>query len=161
MNRVSQLNLIGVLFTVSVILSLPQEVLALSALEEWNAAARDALPTPVKIWLGLMLLSNLAALVFVRKHVAARWVFVGFLVSHFLVLIGFWVTETPILAGQVSLFHIIFWTPGIYMLWRTRKDIKWVSPYAVWAIIMCVFYAGSMLVDIKDAFIFLWHFFGG
>jgi len=35
---------------------------AVTALEEWNAAARDALATPVKVWLGLMMLTNIAAI---------------------------------------------------------------------------------------------------
>lgn len=158
--RIQTIVLMGLL-TVLAMLYYPQEAYALSALEEWNAAARDALPRLVKIWLGLMLLSNLAALAFVRKHVAARWVFAGFLISHLLVVVGFWGTETPILAGQVSLFHIVFWTPGMYMLWRTHEDIEWVSPYAIWAVLMSFFYTGSMLIDVKDAFIFLRHFVGG
>ena len=118
---------------------LPEPVVAsssvarLTALDVWNATARDALPGYVKIWLGLMFLNNISALAFVNKHVAARWVFGGFLISHLLVMVGYWRMGVPILAGQVSLFHILFWTPGFIMLLLKRDEIKWVSPYAIWA----------------------------
>ena len=130
---------------------------SLTALDSWDTAARDALPGHVKIWLMLMMLNNLAAIAFLKNHVAARWIFGGFVLSHLLVILGFWKTGTSILAGQVSLFHIIFWTPGIYMLWRKREEIKWVTPYAVWACLAIIFYLGSMTVDVKDAVIFLRH----
>lgn len=133
---------------------------SLTALDIWDPAARDALPGHVKIWLILMMLNNLAAIAFLKNHTSARWVFGGFVISHLLVLVGFWKTGTPILAGQVSLFHIIFWTPGIYMLWRKREEMKWFTPYAVWACLAIIFYLGSMTVDIKDAAIFLRHTLG-
>jgi len=127
------------------------------SLDVWNETARDNLPLYVKLWLGLMMLNNLAAIAFLKNHVAARWVFVGFVISHLLVILGYWGTGTPIVAGQVSLFHIIFWTPGLIMLWRYRSEFVWPSAYAVWVALVCVFYFGSMTVDIKDAVIFLSH----
>ena len=132
----------------------------LGALDEWNGAARDMLPIYVKAWLGLMLVNNLVAIVFLKNHVAARWIFAGFVISHLLVVLGYWGTETPILAGQVSMFHIIFWTPGMIALWLTRKTIAWPSAYAVWAGLVCVFYFGSMTVDIGHTYTFLVHAFG-
>jgi len=97
---------------------------AVTALEEWNAAARDALVTPVKVWLGLMMLTNIAAIGFLKNHVAARWVFAGFVISHGLV-IAMSAQGMAVLAGQVSLFHIIFWTPGMIMLLRHRNEIQY------------------------------------
>ncbi|MEP0068300.1 hypothetical protein [Pyruvatibacter sp.] len=129
----------------------------LTALDEWNTVARDALPTHVRIWLGMMFLNNLAALAFVWRRVAARWVFGGFLVSHVLVIGGYWGSGTPILAGQVSLFHIIFWTPGIVALVVKRSEMRPWSAYSVWATLVFVFYAGSMSIDIRDAAVFLTH----
>lgn len=128
-------------------------------LDEWNTAARDNLPLYVKIWLGLMMANNLAAIFFLKNHVAARWVFAGFVVSHLIVVVGYWGTSTPIYAGQVSLFHIIFWTPGLVMIWRYRDEITWISPYAIWAMLVCLFYFGSMTVDIMDAAAFVHHAF--
>jgi len=133
---------------------------SVSALETWDAAARDALPKSIKIWLVLMMINNVAAIAFLKNHVAARWVFGGFLISHLIVILGFWKTGTPILAGQVSLFHFLFWTPGIYMLWRKRSEIKWITPYAVWASLVVIFYLGSMTIDIKDSLVYLSHVIG-
>jgi hypothetical protein len=129
-------------------------------LDAWDEAARDNLPIYVKVWLGLMMLNNLAAIAFLKNHGAARWVFAGFVISHLVVVVGFWGSDTPVLAGQVSLFHIIFWTPGMIALWRWRDAIKWPSAFAVWAALVCVFYFGSMMIDVPDAAAYLAHAFG-
>lgn len=142
--------------SVCVALLLTPPASALSALEEWNAAARSALSAPVKAWLGLMMLTNIAALGFVKNHVAARWVFAGFVVSHGLVM-AMWAMEMQVLAGQVSLFHIIFWTPGMIALLMRRAEIKLPSPYGIWACCSLVFYFGSMMIDVRDAYIFVSH----
>ncbi|GAB5454748.1 MAG: hypothetical protein Hens2KO_09770 [Henriciella sp.] len=133
-----------------------QPAAALSALDEWNAAARDALPVPVKVWLGMMMLTNLAALGFVRNHVAARWVFGGFLISHVIVMV-MWTQGIQVLAGQVSLFHVIFWTPGMIALVTKRAELKLTSSYAIWASCSLLFYFGSMVIDVRDAYTFVVH----
>ncbi|MEP0068685.1 hypothetical protein [Pyruvatibacter sp.] len=130
------------------------DAFALGALDEWNTAARDAMPLHIKAWLGLMMLNNLAALAFVKNHVAARWVFVGFFVSHMAVMVMWW-QDITVLAGQVSLFHIIFWTPGAIAILATRREMRWPSAYGVWASLVLLFYVGSMLVDIGHALTFL------
>ncbi|MEM6556337.1 MAG: hypothetical protein AAF642_10705 [Pseudomonadota bacterium] len=133
------------------ILNAPEAV-ALSATDEWNTAAQTALPAHIKVWLGLMMLTNLAAIGFLKNHVAARWVFGGFILSHGLVMVMvMWAMEHTILAGQISLFHIIFWTPGAFMLLRRRHEIQNPSAYAVWATLSLIFYFGSMVVDVRDA----------
>lgn len=137
------------------VLSAP-DAYALSATEEWDAAARAALPVHIKVWLGAMMLTNIAAIGFLKNHVAARWVFGGFVVSHGLVM-AMWAMGQTILAGQVSLFHIIFWTPGAIMLLRRRCEIQYPSAYAIWATLSLIFYFGSMLVDVRDATLFIQH----
>lgn len=129
---------------------------ALPALEEWNAESRNALPTHVKIWLGTMMLTNIAAIGFLKNHVAARIVFGGFVISHGLVMV-MWAQGASVLAGQVSLFHIIFWTPGLIALILKRDEIKLPSPYGIWACLSMMYYFGSMLVDVKDAVIYIGH----
>lgn len=132
---------------------------AVTALEEWNAAARDALATPVKVWLGLMMLTNIAAIGFLKNHVAARWVFAGFVISHGLV-IAMSAQGMSVLAGQVSLFHIIFWTPGMIMLLRRRSEIQYPKAYGIWATLSLIFYFGSMIFDVRDASIYIQHLLG-
>lgn len=130
------------------------EAHALSAADEWDAAARAALPVRIKVWLGAMMLTNIAAIGFLKNHVAARWVFGGFVVSHGLVMV-MWAMGQTVLAGQVSLFHIIFWTPGAIMLLRRRSEIQYPSAYAIWAPLSLIFYFGSMVVDVRDATLFI------
>ena len=141
--------LVGACLSGTAILNAP-EAMALSATDEWNTAARTALPVHIKVWLGMMMLTNLAAIGFLKNHVAARWVFGGFILSHGLVMV-MWAMEHTILAGQISLFHIIFWTPGAFMLLRRRREIQYPSAYAIWTTLSLIFYFGSMMVDVRDA----------
>ncbi|MEM9178476.1 MAG: hypothetical protein AAGA89_02135 [Pseudomonadota bacterium] len=139
---------------------LASEAYALSATDEWNNAARIALPIHIKVWLGGMMLTNLAAIGFVKNHLAARWVFAGFVISHGVVILMA-ATGQIILAGQVSLFHIIFWTPGAIMLLRCRSEIQYPSAYAIWATLSLIFYFGSMIFDVRDALLFIRYMLAG
>lgn len=150
---------IALLICVSAIWLTP-EASALGALDKWDDAARLALPVHIKVWLGAMLLTNIATIGFLKNHIAARWVFAGFVVSHGIVM-AMWAMDTSVLAGQVSLFHIVFWTPGAFMLLRHRRDIQYPSAYAIWATLSLIFYAGSMFIDVQDASIFVQYFFLG
>lgn len=136
------------------------EAYALYATDEWDAAARAALPVHIKVWLGAMMLTNIAAIGFLKNHVAARWVFGGFVLSHGLVMV-MWAMGQTVLAGQVSLFHIIFWTPGAIMLLRRRSEIQYPSAYAIWATLSLIFYFGSMVVDVRDSTLFIQHALAG
>ena len=65
-----------------------------------------------------------------------------------------------VLAGQVSLFHIIFWTPGMIMLLRRRSEIQYPKAYGIWATLSLIFYFGSMIFDVRDASIYIQHLLG-
>lgn len=146
-------------FSASVAIGLTLPALGLSALDSWDSAAREALPLHIKIWLGLQMLNNIASLFFVKNHIGARWWFAGVFTSHaitFAMAAAGWV----VLAGQVSLTHILCWTPGAIMLWRNRGAIRWPSAFAVWIGLVGVFYVGSMIVDVRDAGIYLGHLLG-
>lgn len=126
----------------------------LSALDPWDAEARRSLGTPVKVWLICMQLNNLASLAFVKKHVAARWVFAGYFLSHALGLVMM-LNGFEFIVGQVSILHILFWTPGALALFVYRKEILQGGPYRIWAGLAIMFYIGSMLFDVTDATIYL------
>lgn len=140
----------------ALVTSLPTTAFALTALEEWTPTARDSLSTVVKAWLGLMMLTNIASLAFVKNHVAARWVFAGFAISHVIVMF-LWSQDVPVLAGQVSLLHLLFWTPGAIMLLKRRAEIKIPSTYGIWACVSLFFYVVSMSVDIPAAWTGVMH----
>lgn len=142
------------IFVIAIVCFYAQPAFAIDALDEWDNAARQALSTPIKIWLGLMVLTNIATNAFLKKHIAARWVLAGFILSHLvgalMVLQGM-----HLLAGQVSLLHIIFWTPGMIALIRHRQEIELPSAYGIWAMLSLIFYFGSMFFDVPDALTFL------
>lgn len=149
--------LLGLCACIAIGLTLP--ALGLSALDPWDDAAREALPLHIKIWLGLQMLNNIASLFFVKNHVGARWWFAGVFISH-AITFALSAAGWELLAGQVSLAHILCWTPGAIMLWRNRGDIRWPSAFAVWIALVCVFYGGSMIVDLRDAATYLAHVLG-
>ncbi|MEL6728889.1 MAG: hypothetical protein AAFP81_07205 [Pseudomonadota bacterium] len=131
------------------------EATASYALEDWNMEARRNMPLVMKIWLGAMLLTNLAAVFFVRKHVAARWVLGAWLFSHAWIAIVEGTGVYTVQGGLVSLGHIIVWAPAIYALYRYRAEIKLPSVYGIWASLMLFFYGVSLIFDVRDAFIWL------
>lgn len=133
---------------------------ALTAIDPWDAAAREGLAIHIKVWLGLMLLNNLAALAFVKNYVAPRWVFGGWFVSHAtsltLALQGF-----EVLVGHISILHILCWTPGAVVLVLRRNEIRTGSTaYSIWASLAIMFFFVSMIFDLRDATIYLAHVFG-
>jgi len=131
-------------------IALTTEAFALSATDPWDAAAREAMPIYLKIWLGLMMLNNIATIAFLKNHVPARWWFAGFVISHGLVIVV-GLQGMTVYAGQVSLFHILFWTPGAIALFFYRSKIRWPSAFAVWATLAGIFYCVSMIFDLRDA----------
>ena len=131
------------------------EASASYALEDWNMEARRNMPLVMKLWLGAMLLTNLAALLFIRKHVAARWVLGAWLFSHAWIAILEYTGAYTVQGGLVSLGHIIVWAPAIYALYRYRDEIRLRSAYGIWASLMLFFYAVSLIFDFRDAFIWL------
>ena len=100
------------------------------------------------------MLNNLAAIAFLKNHVPARWWFAGFVISHGIVVV-MGMPNMTVYAGQVSLFHILFWTPGAIALFLYRPKIRWPSAFAVWAILAAIFYSVSMIFDLRDAAIWL------
>ena len=136
-------------------MALTPEASASYALEEWNMEARRSLPLTMKLWLAAMLITNLAAVFFVRKHVAARWVLGAWLFSHAWIAILEGTGAYAVQGGLVSLGHIIVWAPALYALYRYRSEMKLPSVYGVWASLMLFFYGVSLIFDVRDAFIWL------
>lgn len=146
---------VSALVLVACALTLTPEASASYALEDWNMEARRNLPLTMKLWLAAMLITNLAAVFFVRKHVAARWVLGAWLFSHAWIAILEGTGAYTVQGGLVSLGHIVVWAPAIYALYRHRGEIKLPSAYGIWASLMLFFYGVSLIFDVRDAFIWL------
>lgn len=127
------------------------------ALELWNDEAKANVPEAVKIWLTVMMVTFVSGLIFVWKHVPARWVVGGVLLS---VGGGGLIAEAlglVVLSGYVALLHLIFWSPGLFFLIRERAISKGVSLYSVWAAVTTLVIIVSFFFDIRDASIYLKH----
>ncbi|MEO1027956.1 MAG: hypothetical protein AAFX02_02750 [Pseudomonadota bacterium] len=125
------------------------------ALEVWNMETRRNVPLLMKLWLGAMMIANLSSIFFIKRHIAARWVFGALILSHSWIAILEITGLYAVKGGQVSLGHILFWSPAIYMLIKFRSEMKFPSAYAIWASIMLFFYGVSLVFDIRDAAIWI------
>ncbi|MEO0962193.1 MAG: hypothetical protein AAFY01_07185 [Pseudomonadota bacterium] len=126
------------------------------ALEPWNMDTRVDLPIGLKVWLlGVLLPTFLASVFFVKKHMAARWVLGGFFCSHLWLTIVEVTGAFTVQGGLVSLGHIVFWSPAFYALYRHRAEINLPSAYGIWACMMSLVFAVSMIFDIRDAAIWI------
>ena len=76
--------------------------------------ARRALPSHMKLWLGAMMIANISSLVFVKNHVAARWVLGALIVSHTWIAVLEATGLYTIQGGLVAIGHIVVWAPHIY-----------------------------------------------
>lgn len=127
------------------------------ALQVWDSRAQDQLPLPIKIWLLTMVTVFSLGLAFVRKHLEARFVvggvILGILCSRVLI------PELGIvkLSGLVALVHLIFWSPGLYMLLRHRPFLRDLGLYRFWAGAATAVIIVSFVFDIRDAAIYLHH----
>ncbi len=112
------------------------------ALGDWNMAVRKALPLPHKLWLGGLMAVHLSSLLFVRRHVAARWVFGGFALSHALIAYVEATGRFAMVSGMISLEHVLTFIPGLIAIYVTRSEIRWPGAYAVWVGAVVVLYSG-------------------
>ncbi len=130
------------------------------ALEIWNAEGRANAPEAVQVWLRIMMATFLVGLLFVWHRVEARWVVSG-VVLGMLVSRGLGAyTDIVMLSGLVALIHLIFWSPGLYMMLTRRPFFHERSPYATWSAAATVVILISFFFDIRDTVIYLDHITG-
>ena len=125
------------------------------ALQLWNAEAMDRVPPAVEIWLYFMMAVLVTGLLFVWRHRGARWIVLG--TVGIVLSFGFLVPAlgmTPF-TGLAALTHLIFWSPGLYILLRDKPFLTGVSPYAIWSGLATFMIVVSFFFDIRDAAIYL------
>jgi hypothetical protein len=120
------------------------------ALGDWNMEVRKALPLPHKLWLGGLMAVHLSSLLFARRHVAARWVFGGFALSHALIAYVEATGRFAMVSGVISLEHVLTFIPGLIAIDVTRSEIKWPGAHAVWVGAVVVLYSGMLWNDLPD-----------
>jgi len=114
-----------------------------------------ASPLWVQIFLNGLFVSGLVGILFMRKHVPARWAAGGFLAGVFNTF--YLIPALPIvsLGGMYAVMHFILWTPGLYLLLKERAFLKSMNRYAIWAGIVVCIILFSYIFDVRDTSIYL------
>jgi hypothetical protein len=122
----------------------------------WNEEARASLPILTQRWIIFMLATFALGLLFVRDHVAARWMVGAVVVSHLssaavILLLG----PEHLKVGIIAIEHVIFWTPAaLYLLFKGAPTGR--APlYRVWRYAALSVAAISLIFDYRDAALFL------
>jgi len=132
------------------------------ALEVFDIKGMLATPLWVQLWIMFMMSMFITSACFIKTHSVARWVLSGFALGMIcLSVLQFGLKIQP-LSGLVALIHLIFWSPGLYQLLKTRPFCSGLipftaSPFIAWSGVMTLTILFSFIFDIKDAAIYL-HF---
>lgn len=130
------------------------------ALQLWNEEAMNEAPEWLQVWLLVLVGSFALGILFVWRHVAARWLVGGFLLMMLFVLFAAPALGLTPLSGLIALLHIIFWMPGFLMMLKERPFFKGFSLYGLWGGLITLVIIISFVFDFRDAAIYLDHVLG-
>ena len=121
-------------------------------MEEFNLAVEAAIGDNnlVSMWLNWMMAIFLLSLLFVWKHVPARYVLASFIATMPLAVLIFNATGKVHLIG---LAHLLVWIPLAYYLWTkviSGPDFNKSSWYGTWILLILATITISMLFDVRD-----------
>lgn len=119
-------------------------------MNQMNSQTAD-LPGWVQLWMNWMTVVFLAAILFVKNHVAARVAILTFVLTFLGAILVFYLTRNVHL---FSLVHLALWTPLLIYLYRKEfksGNTKFGSPYGIWLILLCTTIVVSLLFDVRDA----------
>jgi hypothetical protein len=124
-------------------------------MEEMSAAIEAVSSPAVGIWINWMGLIFLASLIFVYRHVSARFILGTIILTAPLALVIFKKTGSPHLIGVA---HILLWLPlGVYLV-KTEvlhKTVKLRSAYGVYLVLLLATITISLVFDIRDTLLIL------
>lgn len=108
-----------------------------------------ALPRWVQLWMRWLNISFLVGLLFIGNHVEARWALAAYFASFPIGLIAFYFIRDIKVTG---LPHILFWVPLVaYVVDAALRDpgFQLFTPYGIWAALLGLTIAVSVIFDIK------------
>ncbi len=116
-----------------------------------EAAVSAATSDATKIWMDWMMIIFLSSLIFVYRHLSARFIFASLILSMPIAIWIFEATKSPHLIGVA---HILVWLPLSLYLVKTEivgkiESLK--SPYGVYLILLLSTIVISLFFDIRDA----------
>lgn len=132
------------------------------ALEVFDAAAMEAMPGWMTVWIASSTLCFAAGLGFVWRHRVARWVVGGWAAAlSVLVVSSGFDSDLFRLAGFNALAHVVFWTPALCQLLSHRPFLaKEPSPFSIWSAVITAIMLFSYVFDIPYALTYLGHVLG-
>ncbi len=110
----------------------------------------------VQVWMVWMGLIFLASVFFVRRYMAARFVFIAMLATGAAVLYIWSLTKNVHLFGVA---HILIWFPLLGYLYggvlskNGRQKYQDQRPFFFWVLLLCLTIAISLVFDIRDIFL--------
>jgi len=119
-------------------------------MEEMMNAVNAATAPAVQMWMNWMVLIFLCSILFVWKHVPARFVLGAFFLGAIIALVIFNINPNPHLLG---ISHLLVWVPLAIYLYRkvVRSDtFRPASPYGIWIVLLLATIAISTVFDIRD-----------
>ena len=108
------------------------------------------LPSWVGYWIQWMSLVFILSILFVWKHLAARWVMLSIPVLLGTGLTLFHFTNNAHMLGAA---HILVWTPLLYYLFRyeiQKEEFRFKSVFGVWIGLLMTTMAISLVFDVRD-----------
>jgi len=99
------------------------------------------------VWVHWLLIINLSSIIFIWKHVEARYVLGAMLFNLPLIMYLF---DTFGWVRILGLSHIIVWTPLLIYLWLRRENIKLKTSFGVYITTLFFTDAFSLVIDYID-----------
>lgn len=126
----------------------------------WDDAAREALPGWLWAWLILLVGQALVGGgYFSIRYQAPRILVGGILLSHLAVYTAMFLEIGVVTKGLVSLSHLLFWTPGLYLVAMDLRKSHSDPYYRLWSLVLLGTMAIAFLFDIRDALTYLFYTF--
>lgn len=99
------------------------------------------------IWVFWLIILNTASILFVWRHVEARWVLLAFLVNGPIMNYLF---GTYGFVRLLGLSHVIVWTPLLVYLWMRRERFDRRTFFGGWVLVLMITDGISLVVDYID-----------
>jgi hypothetical protein len=131
-----------------------------NALGVWDAEAQANMPQWIKVWLMFMISVFAAGLLFVWKHMEARWLVGGVIGALVFSKAGIPALGWVPLSGLVATIHLMFWSPALFFMLKNRPFMQGWSFYNAWAGLTTACILFSFVFDIRDSAIYIAHLLG-
>lgn len=100
-----------------------------------------------QLWIYWMMAINTASIVFIKNHVAARAVFVVWMLNGGCMMLAAEVVGYTRILGLV---HVVFWTPLVVYLYRELKDSEASGAFLIWMRVLLLTIIASLILDYLD-----------